>query len=83
MSLSDKTSEKYTPPPPPAYIAFSGTGTSLSDPKKPQTKFTKKKGAQDNFILEPNRNKPVTTIQVRLMDGQKTSVEANLDTKVE
>lgn len=46
VSLSDKTGEKYTPPPPPAYIAFSGTGTSLSQPKKQQTKFTKKKGAQ-------------------------------------
>jgi hypothetical protein len=44
--LSDKTSEKYIPPPPPAYIAFSGQGTSLTDPKKPATKFTKKKGAQ-------------------------------------
>jgi UBX domain-containing protein 1 len=81
--LNDKTSEKYTPPPPPAYVAFSGSGTSLSDPKKPQTKFTKKKGPQENFILEPNRNKPVTTIQVRLASGQRITVEANLDTKVE
>lgn len=51
VSLSDKTSEKFTPPPPPAYIAFSGAGTSLSEPKKPQTKFAKKKGAEDNFLL--------------------------------
>lgn len=46
VSLNDKTSEKYTPPPPPAYIAFSGAGTTLSDPKKPPAKFAKKKGVQ-------------------------------------
>lgn len=81
VSLSDKTEQKYTPPPPPPYIAFSGAGTSLSD-AKPTTKFTKKKGVLDNFLLEPNRNKPITTIQVRLLDGTRVPVEANLDTPV-
>ncbi len=50
VSLSDKTTEKYTPPPPPPYIAFSGTGTTLSEPKK-QTQFAKKKGVHENFLL--------------------------------
>lgn len=30
VSLSDKTEEKYVPPPPPAYVEFSGKGVSLS-----------------------------------------------------
>lgn len=57
VSLSDKRTEKYTPPPPPPYVAFSGSGTSLSDPVKAPNKFAKKKGAQENFILEPDRRR--------------------------
>ena len=34
VSLSDKTEEEYVPPPPPAYVEFSGQGVSLSEPKK-------------------------------------------------
>lgn len=37
----------------------------------------------ENFFLEPNRNKPITTIQVRLLNGQRIPIEANLDTRVE
>jgi len=71
VSLSDKTSEKYVPPPPPAYIAFSGQGTSLGGgSSSQQNKFAKKSKACENFILEPNRNKEVTAIRVRLMNGQ-------------
>jgi hypothetical protein len=57
--LSDKTGEKYIPPPPPAYVAFSGAGTSLGGPstQQPKSKFTKKSMVHENFILEPNRNK--------------------------
>ena len=82
VSLSDKTSEKYVPPPPPSYVAFSGTGTSLSEPPKPVNKFGKKNKAQENFLLEPDRNKEVTTMQVRLSDGQRIPIEANLDTSL-
>ena len=56
------------PPPPPAYVEFSGQGVSLSEPKK-ETKFAKKGKACTNFILEPNKNKEVTTMRVRLLDG--------------
>jgi UBX domain-containing protein 1 len=41
VSLSDKTSEKFVPPPPPAYVEFSGQGVSFSEPTK-ETKFAKK-----------------------------------------
>ena len=34
ISLSDKTKEKYVPPPPPAYVEFSGQGVSFSEPRK-------------------------------------------------
>ena len=56
VSLSDKTEENYTPPPPPPYVAFSGSGVSLSEAPKP-SKFGKKKGAAENFLLEPNQKK--------------------------
>ena len=29
IALEDKRQEKFIPPPPPAYVAFSGTGQSL------------------------------------------------------
>lgn len=81
ISLSDKTGEKYVPPPPPAYVEFSGSGFSLSDPVK-ETKFAKKGKAPETFILEPNRNREVTTMRVRLSNGQAIMVEANLDTSL-
>jgi UBX domain-containing protein 1 len=56
ISLSDKTGEKFVPPPPPAYIEFSGEGVSLSEPSK-DPKFAKKSKPCQNFILEPNRNR--------------------------
>ena len=51
VSLDDRSEEKFTPPPPPAYVAFSGAGTSLAGDSKPPTKFTKKKGASENFLI--------------------------------
>ena len=84
VSLSDKTEETYTPPPPPPYTAFSGSGVSFEDPgvKKPTT-FGKKKGFQENFFLEPDRSRDITTMQVRLADGQRIPLEANLDTRLQ
>lgn len=32
VSLDDRTQDEYVPPPPPAYIQFSGQGVSLSGP---------------------------------------------------
>ncbi len=51
VSLSDKTGEKYVPPPPPAYIAFSGQGSSLGGSTTQPNKFAKKGKACENFIL--------------------------------
>ena len=47
VSLSDKTGQKYVPPPPPSYVAFSGSGTSLGGARTGQvdSKFSKKSKA--------------------------------------
>lgn len=34
VSINDKTEEEYVPPPPPAYVEFSGQGMTFSEPKK-------------------------------------------------
>lgn len=73
ISLSDKTEEKYIPPPPPAYVEFSGKGVSLSEPAK-DAKFSKKSKAAENFILEPNRSREVTTMRVRLQNGSTVTM---------
>ena len=84
VSLSDKTKEKFTPPPPPPYVAFSGQGTSLGGPSNTQAnKFAKKSKACENFILEPDRNREVTAIRARLMNGQTITLEANLTTSMQ
>ena len=84
VSLSDKTGEKYVPPPPPAYIEFSGQGVSLGGgvPSGPN-KFGKKPKACENFVLEPNRNREVTTMRVRLSNGSTIVMEANLDSSLQ
>lgn len=82
VSLSDKTQEKYVPPPPPAYVEFSGQGVSLSEPAK-ENKFAKKGKACENFILQPNKNKEVTRLRVRLSNGTTITMEANLDSSLE
>ena len=84
VSLSDKTSEKYVPPPPPAYIEFSGQGHSLGGGSSgPATKFAKKSKACENFILEPDRNREVTTIGVRLQNGETLTMEVNLNSSLQ
>lgn len=71
VSLDDRTQEDYVPPPPPPYVQFSGQGVSLSGPTAPkETKFAKKSKACENFILQPDKNKEVTNVRVRLSNGQ-------------
>ncbi len=82
ISLSDKTSEKYVPPPPPPYVEFSGSGHSLSEPSK-EMKFAKKGKACENFILQPDKNKEVTTMRVRLSNGTTIAMEANTDSSLQ
>lgn len=55
---------------------------SFSEPVK-ETKFTKKSKAAENYILDPDRSKEVTTMRVRLRDGTTITMEANLDSPLE
>jgi len=79
VNLSDKRGEDFTPPAPPAYVAFSGEVHTL--------------GGNDNVEINESsifnfstvsdttptidESKPTTTIQVRLNNGKKIRIKLN------
>lgn len=79
VSLSDHTSEVYTPPPPPPYTAFSGQAVSLGGAKPVVT--TEKPKTNVKFPVDEGKKK--TTVQIRLHNGEKQTLEVNLDTRVQ
>ena len=73
VSLDDKRKDKYRPPTPPAYVAYSGAGTSM--------------GATESIGLEVNKetglpvvdeSQPSTTLQIRFHNGDRQVVAFNL-----
>jgi hypothetical protein len=82
VSLSDHTSEVYTPPPPPPpppYTAFSGQAVSFGGAKPVVT--TEKPKANVKFPVDESKKK--TSIQIRFHNGDKQTIEVNLDTRVQ
>ena len=75
VALEDRRQEKYRPPTPPAYVAYSGGGQSMGA-------VTGVGGAvnKDSTDGKPvvDENAPKTTIQIRFHNGERASLIVNL-----
>jgi UBX domain-containing protein 1 len=83
VALDNRGHEDYTPPPPPAYVAFGGTGSSLGSSV----------ASSGSFVFTPqtmvqcpvpliNESSPTTTLQIRTHDGKKLRVKLNVSNTV-
>jgi UBX domain-containing protein 1 len=77
LDMVDKQSEDYVPPPPPSYVAFSGSGSSLGPAAVASTAVI----VQPNLGPVPHppvdQSSPVTTIQIRTFTGQRLKITLN------
>lgn len=72
VRLEDKRGEDYVPPPPPAYIAFSGTGSSLRSDASSTDAFVFSAASLDDvppLIVDPGQ--PSTMVQIKFPSGSK------------
>jgi UBX domain-containing protein 1 len=82
VSLVDKRSEDYVPPPPPAYVAFSGTGSSLGVTANESAIIFTPDLLQSITIPILNESEPVATIQVRAHNGKRLKIRINASRSV-
>lgn len=80
--LDDHRGEDYVPPPPPAYVAFSGQGSVLR--REPtaidnSTTVFSPELLADVEVPSVDETKPVTTVQVRTSQGKKLRIKINQD----
>jgi UBX domain-containing protein 1 len=74
--LNDKREEDYKEPPKPSYVAFSGAGQSLGgDSLGSGSAVSSSLGAGSVPVVDPS--KPVTTIQLRLINGKRSKAQLN------
>jgi len=81
VGIKDRTKHDYELPPPPKYVAFSGSGTTLTAPSSGKSHLL----VQQDIKPQPpkiDHNKPITRIMIRLHDGKSEEVQVNYDTKV-
>jgi hypothetical protein len=80
VQLKDCRSEDFVPPPPPAYVAFSGTGSTLrgesssNSPNSSSFIFTSSVLAEA-VPLVLDETKPSTTLQVKTTQGKKIKIK--------
>lgn len=85
VSLVDKRGEDYEEPPPPAYVAFSGEGNSLSSGAGTN------EGGEGVFTIDDvpdgtptvDAAAPTTLLQVRLSSGKKMKMKLNQKSTVQ
>jgi UBX domain-containing protein 1 len=79
VNLSDKRRERYVPPPPPKYVAFSGEGQRMSGASSVPA------GTVDLNLAGPSADssQPTTSVQVRFHNGQRKTLTVNLTTRVQ
>ena len=73
VSLEDKRKEKYRPPTPPAYTAYSGSGASMGGSDSVGLEVNKETG-----MPVVNESEPTTTLQIRFHNGERQVVPFNL-----
>lgn len=79
VNLQDKRQEEYHPPPPPSYVAFSGSGQSVSATRS-QPIGTVNLAAPDP-PFQPSL--PTTTVQIRFHNGQRKNITVNLGSTIQ
>jgi len=73
VSLEDKRSEKYTPPPPPKYVAYSGQGTSMGGTSGVGGSVDKAAAGKPPV----DDSQPTTTLQIRFHNGERDTLTLN------
>jgi UBX domain-containing protein 1 len=73
VSLEDKRKEKYRPPTPPKYVAYSGEGVSMGATESVGLEVNKENGKP---IIDDS--KPTTDLQIRFHNGERQVVTFNL-----
>merc|ERR1740120_222685 len=76
VALHDKRGEDYKEPPPPAYVAFSGAGNSLSGGSS-STAVAPVSAEAGSIQIDDS--KPKAKIQIRFHDGSRKAQEFNED----
>jgi len=77
IGVEDRTKENYTPPPPPAYIAFDGQSTSLGG-----VNLAKQSGTLNTMVQAPkiDESKATTQLAIEYYNGEKERIKVNKDT---
>jgi len=77
IGVEDRTKENYTPPPPPAYIAFDGQSTSLGG-----VNLAKQSGTLNTMVQAPkiDDSKATTQLAIEYYNGEKERIKVNKDT---
>lgn len=71
VHLDDRRGEDYVPPPPPAYVAFSGQGVSLRGEGSSSSSSSFTPEALANVSVAVDESAPTTVLQIRTHDGKK------------
>ena len=67
VALADKREEDFVPPPPPKYISFSGSGTTMGEEVKTTGGAVNTAATEGKPVVDAS--KPVTQIQFRFHNG--------------
>ncbi|CAI2379606.1 unnamed protein product [Moneuplotes crassus] len=73
VSLEDKRKDTYVPPPPPAYLAYSGAGASMGGADGVGLEVNKETG-----MPVVNEDEDTTSLQIRFHNGERQIVPFNL-----
>jgi UBX domain-containing protein 1 len=84
LRVARRTDEKYTPPPPAPMKPFGGSGQRLGSPAPTPSSSAQPAAAPatrapnpTNVAFEIDDAQPTTTLQIRLIDGQRVSARFN------